>query len=292
MNFQQLEYIVALEEERHFARAAERCHVTQPTLSMMVQKLEEELGLVLFDRKSNPLAITAAGEEVLRRSKEILLQTGMLKQWAKDHSTAMVGKVRLGCIPTIAPYLLPTLLTQATEKFPFLQWEVQEIQTARMEELIREGQLDIGILALPSGSTGLKEYSLFYEEFYVYHHETLFAHKKEIEKKDLDGKTIWLMEEGHCFRNQVYSYCSKIFSLKSEAALNYQAGSIETLKRMVDRVGGITFLPAMAIHSADKKKIKPLVNPKPGRTIGLVTRDDYPRAKIISEITALLGDKH
>lgn len=291
MNFQQLEYLVALSEELNFSKAAERCHVTQPTLSMMIQKMEEDLGMVLIDRKVHPISITQAGKEVLRRSREILLQLSMLKQWAKDHSEAINGTVKLGCIPTVAPYILPQFLKEMSTTFNQLEWEIQELQTKNMIAMIKNGNLDVGILALPVKEVGLEEMPLFKEDFILYHSGNYFKTQKRVGKKDLKGKSIWLMEEGHCLRDQVYSFCNQVFEEQAPSLMNYKAGSIETLIRMVDNVGGLTFLPKMALTAMNSKELertKIFENPKPGRVIGLVYREDYPRHKVIHAMKAHL----
>ena len=206
MTLQQLEYAVALARERHFARAAETCHVTQPTLSMMIQKLEDELGLRLFDRSRQPVSLTREGEVVLERARQILADVGRLRDAVAELRGSVIGDVHLGIIPTLAPYLLPVLLPRLQQRYPSLSLHVHEMQTERVHQALREGVIDLAFLATPvDDEPSLSSIPLFEEEFvaYVSPQESVF-HKTYMLPEDLSLSRLWLLEEGHCLREQAH----------------------------------------------------------------------------------------
>lgn len=245
MNLQQLEYILALEEHRHFVKAAEACFVTQSTLSMMVKKLEEELGAPIFDRKQKPLAPTPLGEKILRQARLILQQAGQLKAMVDWEQNQLGGRLRLGIIPTLAPYLLPLFLPSFLAACPDLQLELREMQTQDMERAMLAGDLDLGILALPFGHPALVQESLFYEDFLLYGDE-FEMEKNYFLTEELDLSQLWLLEEGHCLRQQLVDFCALQLQKGESRQLNYLAGSLESLRMLVDYQGGFTILPRLA----------------------------------------------
>ena len=286
MNFQQLEYILAVNTHRHFARAAEKCFVTQPTLSMMIHKLEEELGVKIFDRSQQPVTLTREGEEIIKRAKSVLVQADHLKHYANELKGEMTGELRMGIIPTLAPYLLPLFLKTFHGKYPSLKIFVKEMVTDEIILKLRTGELDLGLLATPVNESSLEEHPLFYEEFFVYaSQEEKLPKKKYLLPKQIDVNHLWLLEEGHCLRNQVFNLCE--LKKRDNETLNYEAGSIETLINLVDYNGGITIVPALAelnLKATQKKNIREFANPKPVREISLVTAENFPRKKILREL--------
>jgi LysR family transcriptional regulator, hydrogen peroxide-inducible genes activator len=288
MNLQQLEYIVAVDQHRHFAKAAEKSFVTQPTLSMMIQKLEEELGIKIFDRKKQPVSPTIEGVEIITRARQILFQANSLKQFAKELQGEISGELHLGIIPTLAPYLLPLFLKPFSRKYPQLKIFIKEMVTDEIIIKLKSGEMDIGILATPLNEKGLMETPLFYEEFFAYasKYENL-PKKRYLLPKEIDLNHLWLLEEGHCLRNQIFNLCELKKKDTVAENLHYEAGSIETLINLVDRQGGITIVPQLSmmnLQDAQKKNIWKFVNPKPVREISLVALKDYSRKKLLDSL--------
>lgn len=286
MNLQQLEYIIAVDNYRHFAKAAEKSFVTQPTLSMMVHKLEEELGIKLFDRSRQPVMPTREGEEVIKRAKAVMAQVKHLKDYSKELMGGISGELHLGIIPTLAPYLLPLFLKSFHAKHPLLKIFIKEMVTDEIIEKLKHGRLDMGLLATPVHEPRLKEHPLFYEEFIVYaSKEEKLPQKKYLLPKQIDINHLWLLEEGHCLRNQVFNLCE--LKKKGNENLSYEAGSIETLINLVDSNDGITIIPRLAemnLKPAQKKKVREFANPKPVREISLLVADNFPRKLLLEEM--------
>lgn len=286
MNLQQLEYILAVDKHRHFATAAQSCFVTQPTLSMMIRKLEEELDLKIFDRSRQPVEPTNEGAEIIRRAKAVLGQAQHLKEYADELKGEMRGAIHIGVIPTLAPYLLPLFLKSFHEKYPLLRIFIREMITDEILLRLRSGELDVGLCATPVSEKNLDEHTLFYEEFFVYasRNERL-PQKKYLLPRQINVAHLWLLEEGHCLRNQVFNLCE--LKKHGPGTLNYEAGSIETLINLVDQNQGITIIPELAalnLKSAQKKNIREFANPKPVREISLLTGKNFPRKKIIAQL--------
>lgn len=286
MNFQQLEYIIAVNTHKHFARAAEKCFVTQPTLSMMIHKLEDELGVKIFDRSQQPVLTTKDGEEIIKRAKAVIGQAEHLKHYVNELKGEISGELRLGIIPTLAPYLLPLFLKSFHEQNPSLKIFVKEMVTDEIILKLRSGELDMGLLATPVNESQLEEHPLFYEEFFVYASSgEKLPKKKYLLPKQIDINHLWLLEEGHCLRNQVFNLCE--LKKKEKETLNYEAGSIETLINLVDYNGGITIIPRLAelnLRPIQKKSIREFANPKPVREISLVVTRNFPRKKILEQL--------
>jgi LysR family hydrogen peroxide-inducible transcriptional activator len=288
MNIQQLEYIVAVDNHRHFAKASEKSFVTQPTLSTMIQKLEEELSVKIFDRSKQPVVPTREGEEVIRRAQQVLNEVNGLKNFAIDLKEGMCGELRLGIIPTLAPYLLPLFLGSFREKNPCLVLFIKEMVTADIISGLRAGELDMGLLATPLDEDGLVEHSLFYEELLAYASSCTVpsTNGRPLDPEEIDVDRLWLIEECNCLRNQVLN----LIELKRKASKNntiqYQAGSIETLINLVDNHPGLTIIPELAtinLTQLQKKKLHQFGYPKPVREISLVVAETYPRKKLLKQ---------
>ncbi|EJF54993.1 transcriptional regulator [Saprospira grandis DSM 2844] len=283
MNLQQLEYILALEEHRHFVKAAEACFVTQSTLSMMVKKLEEELGAPIFDRKQKPLAPTPLGQKVLRKARLVLQQAGQLKAMVDWEQNQLGGRFRLGIIPTLAPYLLPLFLPSFLAACPDLQLDLREMQTQEMERAMLAGDLDIGILALPFGHPTLVQESLFYEDFLLYG-DDFEMEKNYFLTEELDLSQLWLLEEGHCLRQQLVDFCALQLQTGESRQLNYLAGSLESLRMLVDYQGGFTILPRLAGQALPPKQqasLRSFAAPQPYREIGLLRPANFERQALL-----------
>ena len=284
MNLQQLEYIVALDKHRHFQRAAEACGVSQPTLSALVQKLEEELDLTLFDRKSHPICPTDSGRAVIDQARVILYNVAQLKEMTRSEKEMESGMVRIGVIPTVAPYVLPRLFKQMQKDSPQIELRAFELRTAVIIEQLRKAELDMAILATPLEQPDFLEIPLYYEKFaaYVSPGEELY-NKEEIAACDMPTEHLWVLKEGHCMRNQVFNFCQT----KSAYSTSYEAGSIDTLIKIVDENGGYTVIPELhlpLLHDGQQKHVRQLAAPTPVREISLVIRQDYVRERLINAV--------
>ncbi|HEX8460973.1 MAG TPA: LysR substrate-binding domain-containing protein [Segetibacter sp.] len=287
MNLQQLEYIVAVDKHRNFGRAAASKFVTQPTLSAMIQKLEDELAIQIFNRKKFPVEPTTEGVRIVEHAKLVLQQAAQLLTYAKEVKGEIAGDLRLGIIPTLAPYLLPLFLKPFAEQYPLLQIFIKEMVTEDIMAQLKSGELDMGLLVTPLDDNMLKEYPLFYEEFYAYAAKSeKLGNKKYILPKDINIDHLWLLEEGHCFRNQIFNLCELKKEQVTSNNLHYEAGSIETLINLVDRHEGITIIPHFAtlnLNAEQKKNIRAFAE-QPVREISLVVNHTYPREKLLKQV--------
>lgn len=279
MTLQQLEYMVALSRLRHFGRAAEACGVTQSTLSSMVQKLEKELGLALFTRSAHGVSPTPSGEKLIAQARHILDEAGRMAAMAVEERGGVGGVFRLGILPTIAPYLLPRFFPSLCLRNKTLDLRVVEMKTDEMKRALERHEIDAGIMVAVEGLEGFDCHTLYYEQFlaYVARQDTLFSHQS-IKTADLADEALWLLDEGHCFRDQLVKFCS----LKSATAprRTYTLGSIETFMRMVESGMGVTFIPELALEqlSAEQRGlVRPFAIPIPTREIILTTTTDFVR---------------
>lgn len=282
MNIQQLEYILAVDKHRHFAKAAEQCRVTQPTLSMMIQKLEDELGIKLFDRNVQPVCPTPAGRKVIDQARVVLQQTALIKDIVNEEEQSLKGTFNLAVLPTIAPYLLPRFLQHISTKHPDLDIRILEMKTAPTISALINGEIDAAIIANQPVELQLQGDTLFYEQFYGYvaRNEPIFK-KDLIRTVDVSEERLWLLDEGHCFRDQLMRFCQMEKVKLHQAA--YRLGSLETFMRMVESGNGITFIPELATYQLSdeqKEMVRPFAIPKPAREIVWVTRKDFIRNTI------------
>ena len=287
MTLQQLEYILAVERYRHFGRAADACNVTQPTLSAMIGKLEEELNAKLFDRNRQPICPTSVGEQVLRQAKEVLAQADSIKDIVEEEKHSLNGTFRVGILPTIAPYLLPRFFPQLMKKYPTLDIRVREMKTHEIKEALLQGDIDAGILAQIEGLEEYEQTHLFYEKYegYVSREDALFA-KETLRTSDVaSSRDLWLLDEGHCFRDQMVRFCQMKSSQTSQLA--YNLGSMETFMRMVESGKGITFIPELAVmqlSGEQKELVRPFAIPVPTRQLILITNRNFIRQTLLDVI--------
>lgn len=286
MTLTQLEYIVALDSYRHFVLASEKCFVTQPTLSMQIQKLEEELGVKIFDRTKQPVIPTEIGTSIIAQARIVLRDAGLIRQVIAEQKDIMTGEIRIGIIPTIAPYLLPPLFKNIREKYPQVKLVAREIITEEIVQELKNNRLDCGIVVTPLKDSSIKEDILFYEELFVYVSKTNALYdKKYVLPTEIDPDQLWLLEEGHCFRSQILNLCE--LQKFSGLHFKYETGNIETLKRMVDKSDGITILPELAVMEFTKpqmKLVKRLKEPSPAREVSMVTHRDHLKTKLIKTL--------
>ncbi|MHB1922912.1 MAG: hydrogen peroxide-inducible genes activator [Chitinophagaceae bacterium] len=288
MTLSQLEYIIALDTYRHFGIAAGKCFVTQPSLSMQIKKLEEELGVKIFDREKQPVIPTEVGFLIIEQARKVLSASELIPELIQDQKKIISGHIRLGIIPTLAPYLLPLFLYSFLHKYPAVKLTVSELTTEKIIQQLKLGLLDTGILVTPLKEEGIQENILFYEEFVVYvsKNDRLYQ-KKYIIPEDIDINRLWLLEEGHCFRSQIMHLCELHRSSEFEKHFDYEAGSIETLKRFVEKNQGITLLPELAtldMPVSKKRMIRYFKSPAPVREVSLVTYRSFLKLRLIDNL--------
>ncbi|HKL72082.1 MAG TPA: LysR substrate-binding domain-containing protein [Marinilabiliaceae bacterium] len=284
MNIQQLEYVVALDDHRHFVTAAEHCHVTQPTLTMQLKKLEDELGVLLFDRTKKPLRPTSEGEFFVAKARKILRDISSLKEGVDEEKNSIKGEFRLGIIPTLAPHLLPLFLARFVVENPDTILHIDEMESEMIIKALREDRLDVAIMATPVEERDLKETLLFHESFLFYApKDHLLLNKKVINSDELDASRLLLLAEGHCFRSQALQICNSTGPAKGFNFL-YESGSIETLKNLVKKGIGYTLVPELAVGSDDEEHIRRFVKPEPAREVGLVTHTSFNRTLLIDRL--------
>lgn len=285
MTIVQLEYIVAVDTYRSFGTAAEKCFITQPTMSMQVQKLEEALGVILFDRSKQPVVPTEIGIEIIEQARIVLKETYKIREIISDQKGVIDGELRIGIIPTMAPYLMPGVISKFMEKYPRVHLHIWEYTTEQIIQELKNGLLDCGILSTPVKDKSLRENPLFYECFVAYlSKSSVLNSKKNLDPKDIDLKELWLLNEGHCMRNQILNICNKE-KYPHLKPFEYNTDSVETLKRMVDLNKGITLLPELSMADFSVKqldRVRYFKSPQPSREISIVTHRNFLKKKLIS----------
>ncbi len=283
MTLQQLEYILAVNQFRHLAKAAEYCRVTQPTLSAMIQKLEEELDTRIFDRSQQPVCPTPVGIHIIEQAQNILVQANRIKNIIEEEKHSLTGTFKLGILPTVAPYLLPRFFPQLMKKYPDLDIRVVEMKTNDIKKALQTGEIDAGIVASLAGMEELQQTPLFYEQFFAYvSREDALFNNEVIRTSDLNGEQLWLLDEGHCFRDQLVRFCQMKSARASQLA--YHLGSMETFMRMVESGKGVTFIPELAVlqlGDAQKELVRSFAIPCPTRQVVLLTNKNFIRHTLL-----------
>ena len=282
MTLQQMEYIVAVYRVRHFAKAAEMCGVTQPTLSAMIQKLEKELGVKIFERSSQQVTPTAIGKLVVEQAWKVISRANKIKDIIAEEEHSLSGTFKIGILPTIAPYLLPRFFTKLEKKNPDIDFHIIEMKTADIKKALNRGEIDAAIAVRLDELDVYNQTSMYYEQFiaYVAKNDPLFSHQN-IKTSDLGNEFLWLLDEGHCFRDQLVKFCN----LKSatESKSKYSLGSIETFMRMVESGQGVTFIPELALSQLSESQmelVRPFALPIPVRDVVLLTAKNFVRHSI------------
>jgi LysR family hydrogen peroxide-inducible transcriptional activator len=292
MTLTELKYIVAVAREKHFGHAAEACFVAQPTLSVAIKKLEDELGVVLFERGGSEISMTPLGAQIVAQAERVLEQTAAIKEIAKQNKDPLAGPFRLGIIYTIAPYLLPPLVKTMIEQVPQMPLVLQENFTVRLLELLRQGELDAAIVALPFPDHGLMMQPVYDEPFIVAmpkHHP--WAERTSIPSEDLKSETMLLLGSGHCFRDQVLEVCPEMsrFSTTGDGiARTFEGSSLETIRHMVASGIGITVLPQGSVPDMQAKdgmlRYVPFADPAPSRRVVIAWRKSFTRGAAIEAV--------
>ena len=283
MNFQQLEYILAVEEHQSFSKAADAIFISQPALSMMIQKLEEELDLKIFDRSKKPIAPTEVGKPILEQARVVLREVSKLQEINRAQKKMLEGELSVGIIPTLAPYLLPLFIKPFLKKFPYIHLKIFEYTTEVIADKLKKGLLDVGLLVTPLPYKFMSAIPLFNESFYVYAHDLI--EKNHLLPEDINPDELWLLEEGHCFRSQILNLCE--LRKKSNTLFEFEAGSIDTLIKLVDHQSGVTIVPELATYTLSKrqqKHLRPFAPPVPVREVSLVTHKDFVKKSLVEAL--------
>ena len=279
MTITQLQYVLAVAEHKNFTLAAEKCFVTQPTLSMQIQKIEEELNVLIFDRSKKPIQLTEIGQKIVNQAKNIVIEADRIKDIVEHQKGFIGGEFRLGIIPTIMPTLLPMFLNNFIKKYPKIKLIIEELNTEDIILRLKNGHLDAAIAATPLEDEKIKEIVLYYEPFVAYIPESYaISQKNEIEVSDLNIDDILLLQDGHCFRDGILNLC-KSQSVSTKNSFQLESGSFETLIKLADEGLGTTLLPylhTLDLKEKDKSKLRHFKEPKPAREVSLI----YPKNEL------------
>lgn len=289
MTLQQWQYALTVRKLGHFGKAAEACFVTQPTLSQQLQKLEEWLGVVLFDRSRQPVVPTLEGAKLLDQAQIALREFNKIEAMAKDDQGMIRGELHLGVIPTLAPYVLPLFLKKFLTAYKEVQLVIEELQTPEIVKRLIEETLDAGLLVTPLNEVQIREEPLFYERFFLYSSENHpILKKNNVQQGDLSTEEIFLMSEGHCFRDQALALCRSKKHKEDHSRLRIDSGSLNTLKKLVDQGHGYTLLPELALpdllKKSEEKCVREFSNPIPYREISLVTHRHFVKEKLFTAL--------
>lgn len=284
----QMQYLAAIDTYRHFATAAEKCFVTQPTLSMQVKKVEEELGIKIFDRTRQPVIPTQAGIAIIEQVRRILKEAEKIDLLVQEMQQEVSGDLTLGIIPTISPYLLPLFAGAFKQKYPAVHLKVQEVVTERIEELLKKDLLDAGILVTPLHNPGLIEQPLFYEEMMIYTNmQHPLSTQPIINIGDIATPEMWLLSDGHCFRHQVVNLC-QLHDLKSDVLpFEFEGGSLDTMMKIIDKEGGYTLIPELAgfeIKNDAAHKVRRFSGITPLREVSLVVNRRFAKTNLLQNL--------
>ena len=284
MTLTQLEYLIAVDTYKNFAEAARHCFVTQPTLSMQIKKIEEELDVLIFDRSKKPVLTTDIGCQIIDQARVTVQEANRIKEVIQIQKDEIKGELKIGIIPTLSPYLLPLFVTKFMQKYPEVNLIVEESLSDTIIDKLNNDILDVGILVTPIKKSSILEIPLFYETFAVYMSTTHpLSDKNKIDFSELNINEMWLLKEGHCFRSQVINICGDS-ELKEKNQLRFESGSLETLIRIVEKQYGYTLLPELATFDLPenrKKFVKDFKDPKPVREVSLIIHRSFMKRKLI-----------
>lgn len=283
MTIQQMEYIVAVNKYRHFVTASEKCGVTQPTLSTMIQKLEEELDIKIFDRTKHPVEPTEMGLRIIKQAETSLFEIRKIKEIVESETQSLSGNLQIGIIPTVAPYLVPDFISLFQKNYPSINLSISEMRTGNLIQHLHDGLLDIVIASTPLNQPDFYEIPIYYEHFVIYFAKDNRQKNHIMNVENLPGKNLWVLQEGHCFRNQTFNLCSQNNSYNHI----YEAGSIDTLIKIVDKNKGYTLIPELHLPfltEEQKKNIKPITSPPAVREISIIIRKDYIKERMVNAV--------
>ena len=293
MNIQQFQYVLAIVDSKNFELAAESCFITQSNLSNMVRRFEDEIGIKIFNRKTRPVSITIEGKEVINKLRIVIRKVESLKSVIQEIKDEMIGELKIGVIPTIAPHLLPLFLSKFTNQFPSVKVVVKEIPTAEIRESLKNKTLDIGLLAIPIEDSELVEQELYSEPFLVYDCRD-YEKTSKISINDVDYSKLWLLQEGHCLRTQVCHICEK-YNMSPKGSMNFEFefGSMDSLLHFTKVNKGITIIPYLAsldFSIEEKGNIVEFTNPIPVRSVGLLTHKSFVKKRLANELQKIIQE--
>lgn len=281
----QMEYIIAVDKYRHFVTAAEKSFVTQPTLSMQIKKLEDDLGVIIFDRSKQPIIPTELGEKIIEQARRTVNESKKIKDIVDEHQGTIRGSLNIGIIPSLAPYLLPLFIGDFIRKYPDVLVNVIEQLSEDILSNLKSDKIDVGILVTPVAEKGIAEEPLFYEEMLIYankNHE--IASKEELAPAELSSPDMWLLSNGHCFRSQVVNLCNYKEKVSNNNHFHYESGSLETIKKMVEKEGGFSLIPELAINREDTNEeiiLRKFKSSTPLREVSFVYSRNYAKRRLL-----------
>lgn len=288
MTLQQLKYIVAIDKFRNFAKAADACEISQPTLSAMLAKLEEELDVRIFERNNKNVKPTVVGEKLLAQAKKVLMEAGRIEEIAAEEKNSLTGKLTLSIGTTIAPYILPQFIKKYTEAYPGVELVIREMKTPNMLAAIQSSDVDAAIAIAGNSQQGLYEIPLYTEKFFVYLSENCWRKQPVFKPENLEHEQMWIMKDAQCLRESAFSFCKA----RSKGKHIYEAGSVETLVRVVDINGGFTIIPELHIPflaDSQRQNIRSIDGDfLSQRRVSLYIREDYIRERMLNSITDVL----
>jgi len=286
MTLNQLEYALSLKKHKSFKKASDRLNISQPALSIQIQNLEEEIELLIFNRSTKPVSVTSDGALFLEKAEKIITSTHQLQRFSEELNTDYRGLLRIGIIPTLAPYLVPLFSGNLQKDFPGFRLDIHEIITEEVVNRVRAGELDAGIISTPVSAYGIKSIPLFYERFYIYSSESSFEKQSELSLNDIRYDRLWLLEEGNCFRDQINDFCN-LNNIRKDKPFIYRSNSIDALIRIVDNNGGMTILPELSTLSLNIEQelhIKNISGKPKAREIGLIVTPNFDKKRYIDKI--------
>lgn len=289
MTLQQLNYALALGKYRSFKAASQKLDISQPALSIQIQKLEDEIGVVLFDRSSSPVSVTDEGSLFLIRAEELVVNAIDLKNFSNDLGADLSGKFKIGIIPTLAPFLVPLFTDDLQSRYPKLELDYYEMTTNEVIDGVRKSELDTGLIATPVNVFGITSESIFYEKFFFYSSESINS-GKDISLRHIDYDNLWILNEGNCFRDQINNFCD-LKKLRKGKRFNYRSNSIDALIRIVDVKGGMTILPELTtliLTAEQENNISPIG--KKAREIGIINRKNNNKVRFTEALVSAIKD--
>jgi LysR family transcriptional regulator, hydrogen peroxide-inducible genes activator len=283
MTIQQLEYIVAINKHRHFVTASEKCGVTQPTLSQMIQKLEVELNIIIFDRSKHPIEPTPIGLRLINQAEVILREMRKMREMVISETECLSGSLKLGVIPTLAPYLIPEFIRIFKSNYPEIHLSISEMPTASLIEALQKDVVDMFIAATPLNQPDFFEIPLYYEKFVAYFSVDNPYRDKPLSAQNMPQENLWILQEGHCFRSQIFNFCQNVVEFNH----TYEAGSIETLIRIVDKNGGYSVIPELHLSfltEAQKLNVREITCPPAVREISIVIHKNFIKERLVNAV--------
>ncbi|TLX75261.1 LysR family transcriptional regulator [Labilibacter sediminis] len=282
----QLEYIVAVDTHRHFVTASEKCFVTQPTLSMQIKKLEDELGVIIFDRSKQPVVPTQVGAEIISQARKVLAENNRIYNLVNEFQNNLSGELVVGIIPSLAPYLLPLFVGSFSRDYPQIKLKIEELKSEDLIQQLHKDQIDVGLLVTPLEEHGIYEKPLFYERMFLFvNNKHDLATQKNIQPRDIANEGLWLLSQGHCFRDQVVNLCSYHDLVKEQMSINYESGSLETIKKLVEKEGGYTLLPELSVGEQElnsrNAQIREIGESDPLREVSMVYSRNFAKTQLL-----------